>query len=269
MSTQARSPAATDRLKYAGARIKRISSRALWLLKQESAAYREREDYRASIDKIRHLTMVPEFALMQLGRIVRSTVSEGIDGAFVECGTWRGGAAFYMADLLARAGDHDRKIWLFDSFEGNPPPDEIDGAAALAYATNTDSPDYLDNARADVEDVRRNARALGFEARTEIVKGWFDDTLPARRADIGPIAILRVDCDWYASVRCCLDNLYDQVVEGGYVIFDDYYSYDGCTLAVHEFLAERKVAHRLEAVYGPPDTNRSERVNGNVFFRKL
>ena len=38
------------------------------------------------------------------------------------------------------------------------------------------------------------------------------------------------------------------MVDGGFVIFDDYYTYEGCAIAVHEFLGERRVAHRIESV---------------------
>jgi hypothetical protein len=61
---------------------------------------------------------------------------------------------------------------------------------------------------------------------------------------------LRIDADWYDSVRCCLESLYDQVVEGGFVIFDDYYTFDGCAIAVHEFLGKRGLAHQIENVIG-------------------
>src|SRR5262249_14369341 len=141
----------------------------------------------------------------------------------------------------------DRKVWLFDSFEGMPPPEEIDGPAAAEWARST-----ADNTRAALEEVQRSAEELGLTPYTEFVKGWFDQTLPENRRRVGPIAVLRVDCDWYASVRCCLDNLYDQVVDGGFIVFDDYYYFDGCTLAVHDFLSERRLPHRLESVGSKP-----------------
>ena len=69
-----------------------------------------------------------------------------------------------------------------------------------------------------------------------IVKGWFQDTLPAFKDEIGPIAILRLDGDWYESTKCCLEHLYEQVVPGGYVIIDDYGCWGGCRIATDEFL---------------------------------
>ncbi len=192
--------------------------------------------------------MVPEDSLIELAHQVLAILTTGIPGDFVECGVWRGGASFLIADLLRQAGVRDRKVWLFDSFEGLPAPDEIDGPAAMAYAKNTDSLRYFDNCRASLEEVQQAAMALELGSYTKFIKGWFDQTLPARRDQLGPIALLRIDCDWYSSVRCCLESLYDQVVDGGFVIIDDYYTYDGCAIAVHEFLAGRRLAHRIEGV---------------------
>src|SRR5438105_3351167 len=181
----------------------------------------EARDLPPILEKVRPFTMVLPAPLVELARQVRVVHEHDIPGAFVECGTWRGGASFLMADLLRQAGVTDRKVWLFDSFEGIPPPEAIDGPGALAWAQNTDDPWYFDNLRVSVEEVRRTATTLGVISYTEFVKGWFDQTLLANRQRIGPIALLRIDCDWYTSVRCCLENLYDQVVEGGFILLDD------------------------------------------------
>ncbi|HSF01507.1 MAG TPA: TylF/MycF/NovP-related O-methyltransferase, partial [Solirubrobacterales bacterium] len=156
--------------------------------------------------------------------------------------------------LLRQAGIRDRKVWLFDSFEGLPAPEAIDGPAALSYVRGTRAPHYFDNCRASLEEVRETAARLGLAGHTEFVKGWFEDSLPAHRHRLDRIAILRVDADWYRSVRDCLEQLYDQVSDGGLVTLDDYYAYDGCAAAVHEFLAERQLPHRIESVAGGPET---------------
>lgn len=215
---------------------------------EESAAWTGTRDFAPTLEKVQPFTIVPEESLVDLAYLVRVVLAYGIPGDFVECGVWRGGSSFLMADLLRQAGTRDRRVWLFDSFEGLPSPEAIDGPAATAYASNTDSPGYLDNCRVSVEEVQKSAVELGLGSYTEFVKGWFDQTLPANRDRIGPIAILRIDADWYSSVRGCLDNLYDQVVDGGFIILDDYYAFDGCAVAVHEFLGERGLAHRIEGV---------------------
>lgn len=248
------------RVRLSGVRrrvVPRGPARILRVIHERFVAKKEMRYLRPTIKQIRPFSMVPQAGLVHLGHLVRYVLANGISGNFVECGVWRGGASFLIADLLRRAGVRDRKVWMFDSFEGHRRPEEIDGPAALAYAQNPDNPEYHDNCRVSFQDVKRSASELGLVSYTELVKGWFEETLPASRERIGPIAILRVDCDWYKSVRCCLNNLYDQVAQGGFVVFDDYYDYEGCVIAVYEFLAERRLAHRLETA------------NRIAFFRKL
>src|SRR6266851_5309497 len=74
------------------------------------------------------------------------------------------------------------------------------------------------------------------EERISIVKGWFENTIPAFKDKIGPIALLHLDCDWYESVRFCLRQLYDNLVRGGVVVINDYGHWKGCKRAVDEFI---------------------------------
>ena len=78
-----------------------------------------------------------------------------------------------------------------------------------------------------------------------MVKGWFQDSLPSHSSEIGDVSVLRIDADWYDSVRCCLESLYDLVVPRGFVIIDDYGSCFGARKAVDEFMASRAIAVSL------------------------
>jgi O-methyltransferase len=138
------------------------------------------------LDKIRPFTMVSSAALVDLPFQVQYLLAQHIPGNFVECGVWRGGAAFLIAELLRQAGVTHRKVWLFDSFEGLPPPEAIDGASAMAYAKNINNPRYFDNCRAPLQQVQGIATELGLASYTEFVKGWFDQTLPTHRDRVGP-----------------------------------------------------------------------------------
>jgi hypothetical protein len=84
-----------------------------------------------------------------------------------------------------------------------------------------------------------------------VVKGWYEDTLPECVGQIGLIALLRLDSDWYEATRYTLEMLYGSVAPGGVVAIDDYYSCDGCRKAVDEFREQRSVRHRLQRT---PDT---------------
>jgi len=195
------------------------------------------------------LTMVPGGGLRGLAAAVDLIVEDRIEGCFVECGTWRGGASFLMARRSLRQGS-PRLVWMFDSFEGLPPPGPADGPAAAAYAADTNSPSYYDNCTAAFDAVEATARDLGLRTQVQPVKGWFNDTLPSRKGELGSIALLRIDADWHDSVATCLEELVPLVANGGVVILDDYYSWDGCARATHEFLCRHDLPYRIEQRFG-------------------
>jgi hypothetical protein len=79
---------------------------------------------------------------------------------------------------------------------------------------------------------------VGFPSdRVRIHPGWFQDTLPKAQSELGPIALLRLDGDFYESTRVALESLYQLVVPGGVVVIDDYGHFPGCREATNEFLA--------------------------------
>jgi O-methyltransferase len=150
-----------------------------------------------------------------------------------------------MADLLRGRGITDRKFWMFDSFEGLPPATEIDGHRALNFRAHPEDPAYFNNNTASLEEVEQASERLGLASFVEPVKGWFESTLPKHRGRIGQIALLRIDGDWYESVKICFEQLYDQVAPNGIIVLDDYYDWQGCSIATHEFLSRRQLPHRI------------------------
>jgi hypothetical protein len=187
--------------------------------------------------KYRHYTMVPASCYVSnlaIAKVYRSTA-----GSVVECGVWKGGMSAGMAEVVGP----DRHYYLFDSFEGCPQAQEIDGPRALEWQKHVASPLYYNNSSADIgfcQDAMKKARAI----RCTIVKGWFDKTLPDFKAE-GGIAILRLDADWYESTMTCLKYLFPQVNPGGVVIIDDYYAFDGCARAVHDYLSRLGSTRRI------------------------
>ena len=160
-----------------------------------------------------------------------------LSGAVVECGTWRGGM---IAGIAASFGDN-RDYYLFDSFEGLPPAQDVDkdghGVSAITWQANTD-----DNLRAD-ESSAQQAMRLSGASHVHICKGWFNKTLPDYSGQ--PIAILRADGDWYESTMDILTHLYPYVVKGGVIILDDYYYWEGCSKAVHDFLSKHQLRDKI------------------------
>lgn len=182
-------------------------------------------------------TMVSDTRLWNLFDACSSPDLPG--GAFVECGVAQGGCVALMS-LMARGA---RPVWGFDSFEGMPPlqpEDEGDGQAWVGLRCS--GPEGLQRAR---QTLRRYA-VDGPTVR--LIPGWFEDTLPDYLEALMPIAVLRLDNDWYKSTRYCLENLYDLVAPGGFVLVDDYHTFLGCRKAVDEFRTKRGINSPLITV---------------------
>ncbi len=79
-------------------------------------------------------------------------------------------------------------------------------------------------------------------------KGWFKDTLPLYNSK-NPIALLRIDGDWYDSTMDCLKNLFPKVAYRGLIVIDDYYTWDGCSKALHEYLTSVHSVSRICTTY--------------------
>jgi O-methyltransferase len=188
--------------------------------------------YRRIARKYRRWSMVRGASYISNLRIAAQVKS--VPGVVVECGTWRGGMIAGIADVLGG----NRRYYLFDSFEGLPPAQEIDGTDALAWQADTSGPKYYNNCAASEEEARvvmSKSPAVDYR----IIKGWFNSTL-SKMDSSEEIALLRMDADWYDSTKCILDHFGERVVPGGIVIVDDYYTWEGCTIAVNEYAAAHK-----------------------------
>lgn len=189
-------------------------------------------------NRFSQFTMIPKLAYadnLELCQHLRD-----VKGDVVECGVWRGG----MIAGIARILGNTRTYYLFDSFEGLPAVTEKDGIEAKKWQDNKTGDTYFDNCKAEIN-FARQAMELADTVNYVIEKGWFSETLPVFDKT-SSIAILRLDGDWYDSTMCCLTHLYPKVVSGGIIIIDDYYTWDGCTRAVHDYLSSNGLTDRIE-----------------------
>jgi O-methyltransferase len=177
------------------------------------------------------LTMVGLERLDDVQACVESIVRDGIEGDVIEAGAWRGGAALVMRATLDTLGD-GRTVVVADSFEGFPPGDEqLSGIDFLA---------------APLEEVRESFARLGCDRGVEFVPGFFEQSLAALAGRRW--AIVRLDADTYEPTRAALRALYPGLAKGGYLIVDDYGSFEGCRRAVDEFRREYGIEEPLEPV---------------------
>jgi O-methyltransferase len=190
------------------------------------------------ITDVKPWTMTSPEKLYALILATRHVVRHKIPGDVVECGVWRGGSMQAVAKTLIELDATDRDLYLFDTFEGMPPPTPEDlrqdgqRAEDMLAKTTKDNPVW---AVAGLDDVEDGMSKVGYPLeRIHYVPGMVEDTTPGQAPD--QISILRLDTDWYASTKHELEHLYTRLSPGGVLLLDDYGWWQGSRKAVDEFL---------------------------------
>lgn len=161
-----------------------------------------------------------------------------LPGAIVECGLGNGVSFGWLAKVGSESG---KKIYGFDSFKGFPKPSAEDTSS---YAVKEG--DWGDAEMKRVEEkVLAQVPHEYFDAHVKIVPGFFSDSL--KSANIDQISFLHLDVDLYQSYMDCLNPLYDKVISGGVIAFDEclngieYAKYPGGFKAIVDFFAQKPV----------------------------
>jgi lipopolysaccharide biosynthesis glycosyltransferase/predicted O-methyltransferase YrrM len=164
--------------------------------------------------------------------------------SFVECGVAKGGCLA----MMKIASGKNNKIFGFDSFEGMPPITEEDIGSYNKSCILTTFGKVGDNLSGGIDNVYNTFNKLNVNMENvTLIKGFFQDTLQIQENidNIGEIAILRLDSDWYESTKICLEKLYDKVIDGGIIIIDDYGHWVGAKKATDEFREINNITSQL------------------------
>jgi O-methyltransferase len=232
-----------------------IVGRALALLHSDTVIRRRFPDVDAGVvaifNKVKPYTMTSPERVIGLCDAVRYVTTNGIEGAIVECGVWRGGSSMAAALMLAALGAADRDLYLFDTFEGMSEPGELDrrardAAPADQLLARSAKGDKV-WAYSPLDEVRKNLASTGYPIeRVTFVQGKVEDTIPGHAPD--KIALLRLDTDWYESTRHELEHLFPRLVPGGVLIIDDYGAWEGARRAVDEYIAGNRITLLLNRI---------------------
>jgi O-methyltransferase len=130
---------------------------------------------KATILAAQPFTMTGTERMVALIQAVNFVSQNRIPGDIVECGVWRGGSMVVIARTLLERGDVGRTLYLYDTFEGMPPPADVDrsfdGRSAQAQMDQTPVGEGI-WARAGLEAVRATVLATGHPAdRIQFSKG--------------------------------------------------------------------------------------------------
>jgi O-methyltransferase len=185
---------------------------------------------------------------------VNYILQNNIEGCIVECGVESGDFEYIFINELMK-NNSVRDIYLYDTFAGLVEPSEYDYTCndAKLYQMNND--DVYNAWKSQIINenvngwcftplyrVKDRLNSTGYpQNNLHYIVGNVMETLKDKTKIPEKIAILRLDTDWYESSKYELEQMYDNVVTGGIIIFDDYYHWDGQRRATDEFFLSRNI----------------------------
>jgi O-methyltransferase len=190
-------------------------------------------------DQCKPYTMTSVERVYSLYQAVKYTLDNQLPGEFVECGVWKGGSSMLIALVLKKYGATDRKIYMYDTFEGMSEPTEADKAVTGETAKQLlDEQDKMKEnsiwCYSTLDEVKSNLAKTHFPKENLVfIKGKVEETLPNIKPE--KISLLRLDTDWYESTKIELELLYPRLAENGILIIDDFGHWQGAKKAVLEF----------------------------------
>jgi glycosyltransferase involved in cell wall biosynthesis/ubiquinone/menaquinone biosynthesis C-methylase UbiE len=209
------------------------------------AASEEEKEFIDFFNALRPYTRLSVQRAKSLYDLARRVCREDRPGNIVECGVAAGGSSILLALVVQRHSRIARKVFAFDTFTGMPEPEAVDTAKGVPAdetgwgAGTCAAPEAF---------VREQCRRFGVGDIVETRKGLFEDTLPIHRGEIGEIALLHMDADWYSSTMTILDNLFDQLVDDALIQIDDWGAWDGCKKAVLDYAARQGLTFDVHGI---------------------
>lgn len=181
----------------------------------------QKELWAYGLDKVQH-------GMTQL--MSHEVYRQNIEGAIAELGVFQGFNASVMNYFFP-----DRKLYLFDTFEGFDPRD-LEADEQLGYNTSS----YHDFSNTNIDLVM--SRMLHKE-NVIVRKGWFPDSAVGLEEETFCFVI--IDADLYQPIYEGLHWFYPRLVKGGCIIVDDFNwdDYPGAKKAVHDFSREFDISY--------------------------
>lgn len=144
---------------------------------------------------------------MNLYHFVSQVLAYNVPGDLVDVGCNTGQSSVLIQKIIGHY-DSSRRLHVYDSFEGMPPPAAQDGTFLQAGALRT------------TQDVLRQSFQTYGQPLPEIHPGWFDKTLPTELPQ--KICFAHLDGDFFESIMTSLQHVYPRLSPGAICVIDDY-----------------------------------------------
>ena len=185
-----------------------------------------------------------------------------LPGSILEMGVSRGVSffSFYKFLEITHPSDTGRRVYGIDSFEGltdfsDKDGQETEGAVAADRKLGGWSAGPVEGELTSLVDLHNADNILARE-RIKIIKGRVQDALPTLLNGTPGLrfSLVHFDMDLYEPTKFALDAIWDFIVPGGVLVFDEYavVPWEGETRAVDEFRKERGISSKMEKLPWAP-----------------
>lgn len=214
-------------------------------LNNRSIPYDMETDFKDIYEKTKSSIMASVHQNYMMYKATEYVINNNISGDIVECGVWRGGNMMVSAYTLLKMKNTEKKLYLFDTYEGMSKPTSkdirlYDNKPASEIWKIYQKKDFKGWDYASLEEVKGNLFSTNYP-REKIIftKGKVEDTIPKTIPE--RISILRLDTDFYESTYHELVHLYPKLSVNGVLIIDDYGYWKGQKEAVDQYFKENDI----------------------------
>lgn len=161
-----------------------------------------------------------------------------LPGCCIEFGVYKGNSLFQIATFRQMLElPEARSIYAFDGF----------GAFPVQGIMDTEDQKFITKFSSEggnatnLSDMYNLLKHKGFK-NIFLIEGDVRETFPEFLSENQHVRFnfVHLDMDVYEPTLCVLDKLYEKLVKGGIIMFDDYNIVSGATKAIDEFLSEHE-----------------------------
>ena len=160
-----------------------------------------------------------------------------LPGHIVECGVFKGASLIRFCTFREiLESNYSRKVIGFDAFGKFPAQSDSNDQAFIKN---------FEQSAGDGISYDELEKVLNYKkfSNYELIPGDILETVPdyvANHPEL-KIALLHIDVDVYEPSSIILNNLFERVVSGGIVVFDDFGTVDGETRAIDEYFKNQDI----------------------------
>jgi len=183
------------------------------------------EEFQIIYNKIRYNTLVDIYRCYELWQLVEQ--SSKFKAAIIEVGVWRGGTAGLIAYKAKKSGNAST-VYLVDTFQGVVKASEKDN-----YYKGGE---HKDTSMEITENLVKGTLGL---KNIKILKGIFPEETMQYIPENEKFCFCHIDVDVYQGAKEITSWIWDRMVIGGIIVFDDYGMW--CTEGITKFVDEERL----------------------------